>query len=162
MTEHTVTIAAALNPDPLTIITGDTVVWVNNTPAVQTAGSIDGGQTFTTGPIQPNADSMPITVRKSTPYTVSPAGLSGNITVNMALSFAADIKPLFTAMDQDHMLNQIGLFDLWSYADVKANADAIYSAVKNGNMPPPGSGESQWPASQVDKFKQWIDGGLQP
>jgi hypothetical protein len=80
----------------------------------------------------------------------------------MALSFAADIKPLFTAMDRDHMLNQVGMFDLWSYDDVKANASAIYSAVKNGTMPPPSSGEKRWPSTQVDKFKQWMDGGFQP
>lgn len=80
----------------------------------------------------------------------------------MALSFATDIKPLFTTMDQDHMLNQVGLFDLWKYDDVKANADAILAAVKDGSMPPSGSGEPAWPPSQVDKFKQWMDGGFQP
>lgn len=80
----------------------------------------------------------------------------------MAVSFATDIKPLFTAMDRDHMLNQVGLFDLWSYDDVKANANAIYDAVKNHTMPPPGSGEASWAAAQVGKFKQWIDGGYQP
>jgi hypothetical protein len=35
----------------------------------------------------------------------------------MALSFAADIKPMFAAMDQDHMLNQVGLFDLGNDQD---------------------------------------------
>lgn len=80
----------------------------------------------------------------------------------MPLGFAADIKPLFTAMDQDHMLNQVGMFDLWSYNDVKVNANRIYSAVSRGSMPPPGSGESRWPPSQVDKFKAWMDGGFEP
>jgi hypothetical protein len=80
----------------------------------------------------------------------------------MALSFATDIKQMFTAMDQDHMLNQVGMFDLWNYGDVKANADAIYEAVNAGSMPPSDSGEAAWSASQVSKFKQWIDEGLQP
>jgi hypothetical protein len=80
----------------------------------------------------------------------------------MTVSFASDIKPLFTAMDRDHMLNEVGMFDLWSYDDVKTNANAIYRAVKNGSMPPPGDGEDRWPASQVDTFKQWMDGGFQP
>ena len=80
----------------------------------------------------------------------------------MTVSFAADIKPLFTAMDRDHMLNQVGMFDLWSYDDVKANANAIYGAVKKGSMPPPGDGEDRWSTSQVDKFKLWMDGGYQP
>src|ERR1017187_6710565 len=161
MNQSTVTIGAKLNPDPLSITAGDIVVWVNNTAEAQNASSNDGGQTFITGLIQPNGNSLPITVRTSTTYTVSPAGLLGSITVNVALS-STDIKPLFTAMDQDHMLNQVGLFDLWSYSDVKANANAIYGAVKDGSMPPPGSGEAPWPQSQVDKLKQWIDGGLQP
>ncbi len=65
-------------------------------------------------------------------------------------------------MDQDHMLNQVGMFDLWSYNDVKVNANRIYSAVSRGSMPPPGSGESRWPPSQVDKFKAWMDGGFEP
>jgi len=80
----------------------------------------------------------------------------------MPISFAADIKPLFTAMDQDHMLNQVGMFDLWSHSDVKANANTIYGAVFNGSMPPPGSGEARWPQSQIDKFKAWMDGGFEP
>ena len=53
----------------------------------------------------------------------------------MALSFATDIKPMFTAMDQDHMLNQQGMFNLWDYNDVKTNASAILGAVKSGRMP---------------------------
>jgi hypothetical protein len=62
------------------------VVWVNATNAVQTAGSDDGGQTFTTGPVQPGANSLPITVPVSTPYTVQPAGLHGSITVTAVAS----------------------------------------------------------------------------
>jgi hypothetical protein len=79
----------------------------------------------------------------------------------MPVSFVADIKPLFTAMDQDHMLNQVGMFDLWSYDDVKANADAILGAVTDGSMPPSGSGEPPWTQSQISTFKQWMDDGFQ-
>lgn len=80
----------------------------------------------------------------------------------MALSFATDIKPMFTAMDQDHMLNQVGLFDLWNYSDVKSNAPAIFSAVQSGSMPPSDSGEQAWTPSQVAKFKQWMDENFPP
>ena len=38
------------------------------------------------------------------------------------ISFDADIKPLFREKDRDSMLRA---FDLWSYADVQAHADAI-------------------------------------
>ena len=80
----------------------------------------------------------------------------------MALSFANDIKPLFTAMDQDHMLNQVGLFDLWGYDDVKANSSGILDAVQNGSMPPRSSGESRWTQAKIDIFKQWINEGFPP
>jgi hypothetical protein len=80
----------------------------------------------------------------------------------MALSFAADIKPMFTAMDQDHMLNQVGMFDLWNYNDVKSNATAIFNAVESGTMPPGDSGEARWTKDQVNKFKQWMDEGYPP
>ena len=82
----------------------------------------------------------------------------------MALSFATDIKPVFTAMDQDHMLNQQGMFDLWSYDDVKTpeNAKAIHDAVEAGRMPPPTSGEPRWTEEKVAKLQQWIDEGCAP
>jgi len=86
MKQFTVTIGATLNPDPLAISAGDIVVWANSTTQVQTAASDDGGQTFTTGPIQAGANSLPITVPASTPYTVVPAALHGSITVTAAAS----------------------------------------------------------------------------
>jgi len=82
MIQINVSIAAALNPDPIKIKSGDTVVWTNNTTSVQTASSNDAGQTFTTGPIQPGANSLPITVPSTTGYSVQPAGLQGTVNVN--------------------------------------------------------------------------------
>lgn len=73
----------------------------------------------------------------------------------MATSFARDIKPLFTALDREHMM---GSFDLWDYEDVKANASAIYGTVEDGSMPPSGSGE-RWSADMVARFKSWMDEG---
>jgi plastocyanin len=77
-----VVIANALSPESIRIKVGDLVIWQNNTADVQTASSDDGGESFTTGPIQENADSMPIAVPQTTTYTVSPAGFHGNITVD--------------------------------------------------------------------------------
>ena len=68
------------------------------------------------------------------------------------LSFERDIKPLFRAKDRDSMLSA---FDLFDYADVSDNADAIVGAVRSGQMPCDGP----WPADQVDTLQQWIDGG---
>jgi len=74
------------------------------------------------------------------------------------LSFDNEIKPLFTETDRDHMLF---MFDLWSYRDVKANADDVYDAVANGRMPPAQVG-GPWSKDKVDLFKQWMDNGYQP
>lgn len=78
----------------------------------------------------------------------------------MALSFAADIKPLFTATDHEHMSFML---DLWDYNDVKSNAADIYDSVSAGRMPIDGEGKPKpWPKDQVTTFKQWIDQGCQP
>jgi len=76
------------------------------------------------------------------------------------VSFDKDIKPLITEVDRNHMLF---MFDLWSYKDVKDNADEIYDSVSNGRMPPPPpGGDGPWSNDKTDLFKQWIDGGCQP
>jgi hypothetical protein len=77
------------------------------------------------------------------------------------LSFAKDIAPLFTSIDQDHMSF---MFDLTSYDDVKNNAGDIYDAVSSQRMPPPPSagGDGPWSADKVRTFKQWMDDGFPP
>ena len=67
-------------------------------------------------------------------------------------SYEADIKPLFRERDRGAMLFA---FDLWSYDDVKANADAILDELAAGNMPCDGA----WPAEQVELFRRWIAEG---
>ena len=66
------------------------------------------------------------------------------------VSFDADIKPLFREKDRDSMRNA---FDLWSYADVLAHADAIAAAVKKGSMPCDGA----WSPERVELFERWIE-----
>jgi hypothetical protein len=73
------------------------------------------------------------------------------------VSFANDIKPLFTEVDRDHMGF---MFDLWSYNEVKDNANDILDSVSDGRMPP--SPQGPWPQDRVDLFKQWVAGGCQP
>jgi hypothetical protein len=72
-----------------------------------------------------------------------------------AVSFLAHIKPLFRAKDRESMR---GAFDLWSYDDVSAHADAIVSRLRAGTMPCDGA----WPDTQVDLFQRWIDTGRTP
>jgi len=76
------------------------------------------------------------------------------------VSFDQDVKPLFTQTDRDHMTFML---DLWSYNDVKQNANEILDSVTNGRMPPPPPrGGGPWPQAKVDILKEWIKGGYQP
>ena len=74
------------------------------------------------------------------------------MTESIAPTFERDIKPLFREGDRNAM---IAAFDLWSCADVKANADAILGSVRSGSMPC----DMQWPDEQVELLQRWIDGG---
>jgi hypothetical protein len=79
----------------------------------------------------------------------------------MPVSFATNIRPLFTQTDIDHM----SFFcNLSSYDDVKANATDILGRL-NGTggrqMPPPSDG-GPWPAANIALFQKWIDEGCQP
>jgi len=47
-------------------------------------------------------------------------------------------------------------FDLWSYADVSANAAAIFEKLSTGVMPCDGA----WPSERVELFRRWIDTGM--
>ena len=69
--------------------------------------------------------------------------------------FASDIKPLFREHDRESMLWK---FDLWSYDDVRANAEAIYQQLDDGTMPCDGG----WPRENVERLRAWIDAGYQP
>lgn len=75
----------------------------------------------------------------------------------MALSFAADVRPLFRDQPDVEAMKSFGL-DLSSHADVKANAEAIYSRLEDGTMPC----DDAWPKERVALFKQWMDEGMQP
>ena len=72
----------------------------------------------------------------------------------MAQSFAKDIRPLFR--DHDVKLMKENGVDLSSYADLKKHAHDIHSRLKDGDMPCDGA----WPAANVSKFKEWMDGGM--
>ena len=76
------------------------------------------------------------------------------------LSFAADIRPLFTDVDVEHMQNY-GI-DLSSHDDVKRHAASILSTVTGGTMPPPGEGRERWSAQMCETFRQWMEQGFPP
>ncbi|MBV8373583.1 MAG: hypothetical protein JOY69_10000 [Candidatus Eremiobacteraeota bacterium] len=68
------------------------------------------------------------------------------------IGFEKDIKPLFREGDRRAMLSA---FDLWSYADVRAHADAILARLSDGTMPCDGA----WPKERVDVFARWVSDG---
>jgi hypothetical protein len=72
-----------------------------------------------------------------------------------SLGFEQHIKPLFRERDRTSMRFA---FDLWSYDDVLANAQAILDRVRAGTMPCDG----QWPPDWVDAFERWIQSGMAP
>jgi hypothetical protein len=72
------------------------------------------------------------------------------------LSFARDIRPLFTDMDVMHML---GSMNLGERASVFEHGDAIYATVSSGEMPPPDSGETAWTPEMCATFKKWMEQG---
>ena len=71
------------------------------------------------------------------------------------LGFEDDIKPLFREKDHQRMAFA---FDLWSYEDVKENADAILERLEEGDMPCDGP----WADEQVATFRSWIQSGMEP
>jgi Ferritin-like len=71
------------------------------------------------------------------------------------VTYEHDIRPLFRDRDIQSMSFA---FDLSSYDDVRANADAIYERLAAGSMPC----DSRWPAEQVERFRTWIDNGTPP
>ena len=78
------------------------------------------------------------------------------------LSFERDIKPFFTDRDRDHMLNDVGLFDLHLASDVCDNYDRIRDAIVSKRMPIP----TPWPDDEIQRFlplfDAWKTDGCQP
>jgi hypothetical protein len=68
------------------------------------------------------------------------------------VSFERDVKPLFRERDRGAMSF---LFDLWSYDDVSANADAILDVLEAGSMPC----DAPWDVDRVESFRRWAQGG---
>lgn len=71
------------------------------------------------------------------------------------VGYEAHIRPLFRSRDRQSMKFA---FDLWSHADVSANADAILARLEAGTMPCDGA----WPKPKVAAFRRWVEGGKSP
>ena len=80
----------------------------------------------------------------------------------MAVSFAQDIRPLFTDMDVAHM-KRLGVpLDDFEYMRKPRHAQRVLKNVSNGSMPPRRSGEPAWSPDTVQLFRDWVAGGYQP
>jgi hypothetical protein len=79
----------------------------------------------------------------------------------MAVSFATNIRPMFTDMDIAHMKNFRVLLDDFGFMRDPANAQKVINAVSSGAMPPSNSGETSWSSDQVELFRNWITDGYQ-
>jgi CDGSH-type Zn-finger protein/truncated hemoglobin YjbI len=69
------------------------------------------------------------------------------------VTFRRHIKPLFRARDRQSMSFA---FDLWSYADVTTNVNAILERLQSGSMPCDGA----WSPDKVQAFQRWVDAGM--
>lgn len=156
MAQTTVTIeSTGFSPSPVTIQVGDTIQWRNATQQVQDASS----PTFTTGPIQPGSDSLPIVLDFADAHLAytSTTGFQGVVTVNDPALLEVhwpQVRALFTNEDVQHML-PMGL-DLGDKADVCSNAADILDRVTRdgaGRMPPPP--RAKWSADEVNLLRTW-------
>jgi truncated hemoglobin YjbI len=71
---------------------------------------------------------------------------------NEPIGFERHIKPLFRERDRTSMKFA---FDLWSYDDVRDNAQAILERVKAGTMPC----DAAWPEDWVAALERWVSAG---
>jgi hypothetical protein len=83
---------------------------------------------------------------------MSSAGPNGPDGKEDAVSYAADVKPLFREKDRRSMLRH---FDLWSYDDVSEHGAAILDRLEEGAMPCDGA----WPEDRVDVVRRWLAQG---
>jgi hypothetical protein len=72
--------------------------------------------------------------------------------INGGPTFEGHTKSLFRERDRVAMLD---FFDLWSFDDIKPNADAILGAVRTGSTPC----DTPWSSEKVDLLEHWVDCG---
>jgi hypothetical protein len=80
----------------------------------------------------------------------------------MAVSFARDIRPLFTDIDIAHMKDRGVALDDYGYMRDPGHAQQVLDAVSNRWMPPRSSAEPPWSPESVQLFRDWIAAEYQP
>jgi hypothetical protein len=80
------------------------------------------------------------------------------------VSFAADIKPLFRAIDISHMKPAGVKLDDYAYMSNPDNANTVLAALSphDGKPPKMPPGGPYWTADRLALFAQWQKDGYQP
>lgn len=80
------------------------------------------------------------------------------------VSFTADIKPLFRAIDVSHMKRYGVKLDDYAYMSDPNNANSVLANLSphNGESPSMPPGGPYWTATQLALFAQWQKDGYQP
>jgi CDGSH-type Zn-finger protein/truncated hemoglobin YjbI len=92
----------------------------------------------------------PVAAATASEDSQQPSSLPGP---DETVSFSRHIKALFRTRDRQSMSFA---FDLWSYADVTTNANAILERLQSGSMPCDGA----WSPDRVQAFQRWVDAGM--
>ena len=78
------------------------------------------------------------------------------------MSFARDIRPLFTAQDID-CIPPLGVhLNDYPYMSNPANARNVLEQVSSGRIPERDSGEPRWDQAKVQLVRDWINAGFPP
>jgi len=80
------------------------------------------------------------------------------------ISFAADIRPLFRAVDISHMKRYGVQLDDYTYMSNPDNASSVLANLSphDGEPPTMPPGEPYWTAAQLTLFAEWQKDGYQP
>ena len=80
------------------------------------------------------------------------------------VSFSADIKPLFRAVDISHMKRFRVELDDYTYMSNPDNANKVLATLSphDGEPPTMPPGGPYWTAAQLELFTQWQSDGYQP
>lgn len=78
------------------------------------------------------------------------------------LSFEKDIRPLFRAIDIQHMSRMKVFLDDYTFMSNLENAQSVYeylNGTRQPQMPPEGP---FWSPEQLERFAQWMNEGRRP
>jgi hypothetical protein len=78
------------------------------------------------------------------------------------ISFERDIRPLFRAIDLEHMSAMDVLLDDYAYMSNAKNAQAVYEYLDGTQQPQMPPGGPFWSDDQLSLFARWMEQGRQP